>query len=160
MNALIQLQAMGYGISLKGDKIKLVWKREDDPDPDKARPLIEEVKANKKEAFQYLQKQGRSENGRNAGSVSNKTLDEFKKVPIGVRIWSKPLKRRIWLVSDKGALEEYGIEGLYFTGEELEHLIRMTPTIKDLEAIVDIKEELGGELIEFSQKNDGNQSHE
>lgn len=54
MHAIIRLQELGYRVDLKGSKIKLIWQREDDPDPTQVCPLLEEIRIHREQAIQYL----------------------------------------------------------------------------------------------------------
>jgi hypothetical protein len=92
--------------------------------------------------------------------MANTPLDEFKSLPLAVRIWSKRLKREIWLVSNEQAVREFGIEGIYFTGDELKGLSKRNPTVNELKTLVDIKAILGGEIVEFPERKDEDPAHE
>ena len=56
MRAIIEIQAIGYRIDLMGDEIRLVWDGEEDPEPQRIRPLLEEIKVRKGEALEYLKR--------------------------------------------------------------------------------------------------------
>jgi hypothetical protein len=147
MRALLEIQKLGYRIDLDGEWIKLTWSGEGTPDPTVVRPILEEIKRAKEEVVQYLRQNWIGSQHDSENKVSNLSLNEFTGAPLAVRIWSKSLKREIWFVSDEQAIREFGIEGIYFTADELERLVRMKLTSKDLETLVDIKAILGGEII-------------
>ena len=56
MNALAQLEAIGYDVSLEGGKIRLHYRWETDPDPAIVVPLLERVKSHKAEAISLLRR--------------------------------------------------------------------------------------------------------
>jgi hypothetical protein len=152
------LQTLGYEVSLQGSKIKFVWTKEKDPDPDEVRPLFEEINTNKEQALEHLEELSNDRLQRRNNEILNMPLEEFQGAPLAVRIWSKSLKREIWLVPNKKTVAEMGIEGIYFTGEELKHLLKLEPSTKDLQTIMDIKGELGGELMGSPGKDDENRN--
>jgi hypothetical protein len=54
MEVLSRLESLGYETCLKGNKIHLSWTNQGFPDPEIVLPLLEELKARKKEALEYL----------------------------------------------------------------------------------------------------------
>lgn len=57
MKYIEKLRAAGYKVRLKGDHVICTWCGKGQPDPQKVRPLLEELKANKEEALRYLQEE-------------------------------------------------------------------------------------------------------
>ena len=59
MKALLELQRLGYEAKLKNDgqNVSLRYYGDGEPDPDKVKPLISEVKQRKEEAINYLKHQ-------------------------------------------------------------------------------------------------------
>ncbi len=62
MDAIIQLQTLGYRVNLEGDKIRLIWQGESGPNPEQVTPLLEEVRARKQEALRYIRHASRHKN--------------------------------------------------------------------------------------------------
>ena len=54
MNAVHELQAIGYAVTVKDDKVRFSWKGQGQPDPKVVRPLLEDVRNHKPEAIRYL----------------------------------------------------------------------------------------------------------
>ena len=55
MKALRKLEKLGYRFQLEGEQIKFKHEGKERPDPAVVKPLLEELKARKSEAFKYLQ---------------------------------------------------------------------------------------------------------
>lgn len=57
MNAILQIEALGYNVNIEGDQIRLRWNGQGNPDPQLVVPLLKEIRAHKIQALQYLKRQ-------------------------------------------------------------------------------------------------------
>ena len=122
MKSVITLENLGYALSLIGDQIHLDWTKEEEPDSEEVDPFIERLREQKENALLYLR----------ARQVEKMTLEEYRRRNIALRIHSNLLEKELWLVSNESTAKREGIPKPYFTADELDWLVTLKPTQKDL----------------------------
>lgn len=67
MDAIVEIQNLGYKVKLLSGKIKLIWRGQGYPDPEKVSPLLAEIRADKPRAIEFLKRQYANYFGRDPG---------------------------------------------------------------------------------------------
>ncbi len=140
MEALRELEKMGYFFQLKGEQVRFKHIGESKPDPAVVRPLLEELKARKSEAIRYLQAR---EKVIDFATEAKKVRETLQRTGLA-KIYSETLGETVYFAKDDQAAKRAGSTVVY-TIDELRLLAGVNR--EDLRQIHQAKKLFGGKIV-------------
>lgn len=109
MNPVAELQNIGYSLRVEGMNIRYAWKGAGDPPAEKAKPLLQELKARKEELLPLLE----------GGRLSRKIVLQVKSIESEAfaKGWSRDELWHPRFVGGKDRLHESGLAFVMDSGE-------------------------------------------
>jgi len=127
MELIKKLEAFGYKVFLKEDRICYEFSGMGEPDPKVVTPLLLKLKEHKKEIVDYL---------------------KFSGANMAIKVKSRLLDKETYLVSNEEARNKVASEGLVaYLPHELKHLINTGATPEEVRKIHLVKETFPGSKI-------------
>ena len=127
MTLLDMAKAAGLTVSAMGDKLIVRGNKA-------AEQVASKLLESKTEVMQELL------------AITNASLEDFRNSSFSIRIYSKTLGREVCFVGYDQAGKKLDSGAIYFTADELYHLIRQKTTPADLQCIANAKEVFGPKI--------------